>query len=100
MTSGGRYVTTGKVFEYMATGLPIVSVHASDTAAQEVLRGYPLWFGPGGLDVELIAKAMLEAAHAARDITPARRVTARAYAEAYSRARVLEPFERMLRELL
>jgi glycosyltransferase involved in cell wall biosynthesis len=100
MTSGGRYVTTGKVFEYMAAGLPIVSVHAADTAAVEVLRGYPLWFGPGGLDVELIAKGMIEAAHAARDLTPERRAAARTYAETYSRARVLEPFERLLRELV
>ena len=41
---GAKYVTSGKVFEYMATGKPIVSVHEPDIAAADVLDGYPLWF--------------------------------------------------------
>ena len=40
---GGEYVTSGKVYEYMATGLPILSVHEANHAACDVLDGYPLW---------------------------------------------------------
>lgn len=40
---GGEYVTSGKVYEYMATGLPILSVHEANHAACDVLNGYPLW---------------------------------------------------------
>ena len=40
---GGEYVTSGKVYEYMATGLPILSVHERHHAACDVLNGYPLW---------------------------------------------------------
>ena len=41
---GARFVTSGKVFEYMATGKPIVSVHEPGITAADVLTGYPLWF--------------------------------------------------------
>ena len=44
---GGRYVTSGKVFEYMATAKPVVSVHLPELAAVEVLRDYPLWASCG-----------------------------------------------------
>src|SRR5207247_40634 len=44
MLGKGRYVTSGKVFEYLATGLPIVSVHDPENAASDVLQGHPLWF--------------------------------------------------------
>lgn len=50
LNGGGRYVTSGKIFEYMAAGRPVVSVHTPGSAAEEVLRDYPLWFNPGGLD--------------------------------------------------
>jgi hypothetical protein len=99
MTSGGRYVTTGKIFEYMGTGLPIVSVHAPDVAACEVLQGHPLWFNPGGLDVPSVAKALVEAARTARTMTVEQQRAARAHAARYSRTRVLEPFEHLLRDL-
>ena len=35
----GRYVTSGKVYEYLATGLPIVSVHDPGNAVADVLPG-------------------------------------------------------------
>src|SRR5690606_3817139 len=39
--SRSRYVTSGKVFEYAATGLPIAALHHPETAATEVLSGHP-----------------------------------------------------------
>lgn len=39
-----KYVTSGKVFEYAATGLPIASLHHPETAATGVLEGRRDWF--------------------------------------------------------
>ena len=47
---GAKYVTSGKVYEYMAAGKPIVSVHEPDIAAVDVLKGHPLWFPIDSLD--------------------------------------------------
>ena len=52
---GGRYVTSGKVYEYVATGLPIMSVHNKEHDASTVLQGYPFWADTDGLDAELLA---------------------------------------------
>ncbi len=62
---GGRYVTSGKVYEYMATGLPIVSAHLVEHDASNVLRGHPLWTGAAGLDEEALARSFVRAAHMA-----------------------------------
>lgn len=100
LTGGTRYVTTGKIFEYMATGKPIVSVHAPDIAATEVLAGYPSWFAPDALTADAIAQAMIAAAKAARDLTPQQRDAGRAHAAAYTRRAALEPFEARLRDVI
>jgi len=39
-----KYITSGKVFEYAATGLPIAALHHPETAATDVLRGHPHHF--------------------------------------------------------
>ncbi|NYI08475.1 glycosyltransferase [Allostreptomyces psammosilenae] len=96
---GARYVTTGKVFEYMATGKPVVSVHRPGIAAEEVLRGYPLWFAGEELDAADVAASMVAAARAARTLTPARTRAARAHAARFTRAATLTPWERRLRAL-
>ncbi|MCS0638111.1 glycosyltransferase [Streptomyces sp. LP05-1] len=100
LAGGGKYVTSGKIFEYMAFGRPIVSVHAPGIAAQDVLDGYPLWFNADSLDVDELAASMVAAGKAARDLTPEQRNTARKHADAYSRDAVLEPFEQRLREIV
>jgi glycosyltransferase involved in cell wall biosynthesis len=61
----GRYVTSGKVYEYMASGLPIVSVHDPSNAASDELRDYPLWFPVSSLEPEEIAAAVIRGAEAA-----------------------------------
>ncbi len=99
LAGGGRYVTSGKIFEYMAVGKPIVSVHAPGIAAAEVLAGYPLWFNAGSLDPDDIAQSMILAAKAAADLTPETRAAARAHAERYTRDHVLIPFEERLRSI-
>lgn len=97
LAAGGRYVTSGKIFEYMATGRPIVSVHAPDIAAREVLEGYPLWFSADSLNVDHLAQSFIAAGKAARDASPELRAMARRHAERYIRDTLLEPLEARMR---
>jgi glycosyltransferase involved in cell wall biosynthesis len=100
LTGGTRYVTTGKVFEYMATGKPIVSIHEKGCAAEELLRDYPLWFEPASLDPADVATAMAEAGDAARKADPGLSDQARRYAASFTRYKALEPFEHWARRLV
>ncbi|TMQ89899.1 glycosyltransferase family 4 protein [Actinomadura soli] len=99
LAGGARYVTSGKIFEYMAAGRPIVSVHAPGSAAEEFLRDYPLWFNPSGLDPEAIARSMVEAAKAAAGLDRRQIAEARDYAARFERTVSLEPLVRRLSEL-
>jgi glycosyltransferase involved in cell wall biosynthesis len=87
----GRYVTSGKVYEYLATGLPIVSVHNPGNAASDVLRGYPLWFPAKDLSPGRVADALMAAAEAAATSDPQRRARALAFASQYRRDHQLGP---------
>ncbi|GGQ28364.1 glycosyltransferase involved in cell wall biosynthesis [Actinomadura coerulea] len=96
LAGGARYVTSGKIFEYMAAGRPIVSVHAPGSAAEEILRDYPLWFNPGGLDPEDIAASMVAAAKAAAGLDGRQVTEARGYADRFERNVALEPLVQRL----
>ncbi|MFE6995304.1 glycosyltransferase [Microbacterium sp. NPDC057659] len=87
----GRYVTSGKVYEYAATGLPIVSVHDPINAATEVLRDAPAWYPVKDLTPDSIASALIDAAEAAQSQTGEDRLAGRAWAEQFQRARQLDP---------
>lgn len=87
----GRYVTSGKVFEYTASALPIVSVHDPANAASDVLRDYPLWFPVADLEPETVAVAVEAAAHAARHATRQQRAACAAFAHRYAREIQLRP---------
>ena len=100
LAGGAKYVTSGKIFEYMANGKPIVSVHAPGIAAAEVLAGYPLWFNADSLDPGDVASAMIAAGKAAEDLTPSMRAATVAHAEQFTREKVLAPFEAKLRSLI
>ncbi|WP_220378198.1 glycosyltransferase [Streptomyces sp. 3212.3] len=82
---GGRYVTSGKVYEYMATGLPIVSAHAVEHDASNVLRGHPLWTGAVGIDEEGLTESFVEAAHMAMETTDDMHAEAMAHADQFTR---------------
>jgi glycosyltransferase involved in cell wall biosynthesis len=82
---GGRYVTSGKVYEYMATGLPIVSAHAIAHDASNVLKGHPLWTGPRGIDSKALANAFVQAAHLAVESTPEQHAEAMTHADRFTR---------------
>ncbi|MBG0561609.1 glycosyltransferase [Actinoplanes aureus] len=100
LAGGAKYVTSGKIFEYMANGRPIVSVHAPGIAAAEVLADYPLWFNANSLDPDDIAQSMIEAGKAAEDLTPEVEAAALKHAQQYTRENVLLPFEAKLRSFI
>ena len=93
---GSRYVTSGKVYEYMATGKPIVSVHDPESSANEPLRDYPLWFPARDLTPEAIADALTAAGEAARTMTVQQVAQGRAHAARYTRTAQLAPLAERL----
>src|SRR3954471_2963112 len=99
MLAGGHYVTSGKVYEYMAAARPIVSVHDPGSAASALLAGYPLWFPVREVTGEEVARVLRQAADAARTPDPARTAAARAHAARFTRDAQLVGFERELRVL-
>jgi glycosyltransferase involved in cell wall biosynthesis len=96
----GRFVTSGKVFEYMASALPIVSVHSPELAVSGILRDYPLWFEPASMEPAAIGAALVAAAHAARTADEATRRACAEVAAQYDRRRILQPRLLALRELV
>jgi glycosyltransferase involved in cell wall biosynthesis len=100
LAGGSKYVTSGKIFEYMATGKPIVSVHEPGSAAEPLLRDYPLWFRPASLEPAAVARAMAEAGDAAAKHDPETAARARAHGAAYTRDRALAELERQARRTI
>lgn len=99
MAADSRYVTSGKVFECMASGKPLVGVHSPRTAIAEPLRGHPLYFPAADLSGPAVARAVLEAARGARAAGEADFRRALEHARGYRRDVLLEPFESELREV-
>lgn len=86
-----RYVTSGKVFEYAATGLPIAALHHPETAATATLRGYPRLHP---VDVPIprqIADALIATAEDALATKPADVERTKTWAEHLSRDSQLVP---------
>jgi len=88
---GGRFVTSGKVYDYMSTGLPVLSVHDWEHAAVEVLSGYPLWVRNEGTEADDIADAFVRAAEAACSATVGQHEEAREFSRRYERYAQIRP---------
>jgi glycosyltransferase involved in cell wall biosynthesis len=91
MLVGGRFVTSGKVYEFMATGLPIVSAHEIEHDASVVLAGHPLWTGAVGLDPIRLAESFSRAGRLAVGSSDDERAQARARALTFTREAQLAP---------
>ncbi len=89
--SKSRFVTSGKVFEYAATGLPIVALHDPETAATSVLDGYPHVFPIASVKVEEIANALVAAAERAAAVSTSDVAQAREWARRLERDRQILP---------
>lgn len=88
---GGRYMTSGKVYEYAATGLPIVSVHEWEHDAATVLADHPLWVRCRELAAAGVRDAFVETAKVTLEATSAQRAQARSVAARYERSRLVRP---------
>jgi glycosyltransferase involved in cell wall biosynthesis len=97
---GGRFVTSGKVYEVMASGLPIVSAHEIEHDASHVLAGHPLWTGAVGLDARPLADLFVEGARLAVEATDDQREQARAHARKYARGALMRPAVREVSALV
>lgn len=89
--SRSRFVTSGKVFEYAATGRPIASIHHPDTAASDVLRGYPLHVAVDDTTPRAIASALIEIGEIALKSTADDIQGAKTWATSLSRDSQLAP---------
>jgi glycosyltransferase involved in cell wall biosynthesis len=96
----GRYVTSGKVYEYAATGVPVISVHDPGNAATEVLADSPAWVGARSLAAVDVADAIIAGAALALRQTGAQRAEAQKWASRYARSRQLDPRIDQLREIV
>ncbi|MDT0156756.1 glycosyltransferase [Microbacterium sp. ARD32] len=96
----GLYVTSGKVYEYAATGIPIVSVHDPRNAATEVVRESPGWVGTRSLAPADIADALAEVAQIAATQTDEERSQAQRWGSQYARRAQLQPRIAALRRLV
>lgn len=88
--ASGPGVTSGKVFEFAATGLPVVSVHEPDSAASAVMSGSPVWTPSASMHPDDIAAAFLSTVERVRQQTPASRASAIAWGAQWERGRQLE----------
>ena len=97
LITGGRYTTSGKVYEYMSTGLPIMSAHEADHGALDVLDGYPLWTPPPlAMTAELLAESFVATAQTVLSATDAQTTAALAHAARYERRAQMAPAVRDL----
>ncbi|MGH3451702.1 MAG: glycosyltransferase, partial [Haloechinothrix sp.] len=101
MLVGGKFVTSGKVYEFMATGLPIVSAHDVEHDASNVLDGHPLWTGSVGLEPALLADSFVKAGQLALSATGETRAEVRELARRFARgpqvARVVDELDGLVR---
>lgn len=89
--SRSRFVTSGKVFEYAGSGLPIAALHHPETAATGVLAGHPARFSIDEVTPEEIAKALIATGERAVSMSPEDREEARAWAQHLARDEQLLP---------
>ena len=94
----GRYVTSGKIFEYLATGIPVMSAHDPGNAATDVMTGSSAWVPTASLSTSDLAEAFAATARMAATQTPDERTAAQTRAAAYERKAQLAPRIAALRE--
>lgn len=98
--SRSPYVTSGKVFEYAASGLPIAALHDPVTAATSVLAEHPARFGVERVDVEQFAAALIATGESAARQTPASIAATQEWARQFARDEQLRPRIRALRAVV
>jgi glycosyltransferase involved in cell wall biosynthesis len=85
------YISSGKVYEYAGTGLPIASLHHPETASTTVLQGYPRWVAAAEVSAESFAESMIALSTMALTADADAQTTARTSAARFERLKQLEP---------
>ncbi|HWK77240.1 glycosyl transferase [Microbacterium sp.] len=96
----GPGITSGKVFEYAATGLPIVSIHDPSSAVAPFMAESPAWVPTASLSPEDVAAAFIETARLTGRQTAASRDEAIRWGAQWERGRQLSAGVRGATELL
>lgn len=87
----GRYVTSGKVYEYVAAGRPVVAVHDPGNATTDVLTEHPLCARVARVDADEVAGALGRAARMAVEAGDEEHARVAALAARYRRDQQLAP---------
>ena len=90
MIGGSRYITSGKIFETLTLGKPLVLVCDPDSDAVRLSRGHPLVHPVERLDAPAVARALREAAAQAPTVTPDVVAEAREFARRYARGELVK----------
>ncbi|WP_308493261.1 glycosyltransferase [Microbacterium terrisoli] len=88
--ASGPGVTSGKVFEFAATGLPVVSVHEPASAATTIMRESPVWVPAVSMSADDVASALIAGAALVRSQSAATRAQAVEWGAQWERARQLD----------
>ena len=98
--SRSPYVTSGKVFEYAASGLPIAALHDPVTAATGVLADHPARFAADSIGVEQFAEVLIATGESAATQTPESIAATQAWARRFARDEQLAPRIQALRSVV
>ncbi|HKY48574.1 MAG TPA: glycosyltransferase, partial [Acidimicrobiia bacterium] len=90
------FVTSGKVYEMMATGKPILALGPDTAGAMKPLRGYPKLVFSRGRDPREVARAIQAAVMLAANSPKALDRAAIDYASRFERARLIRPLMNLL----
>jgi hypothetical protein len=88
---GGSMVTSAKIYEYVATGRPIVTVADSSVDSWRVMRGYPRTHQPRSMTPKDLAETFVAAWQDAREADPGKIAQALEIGERLERRNQLLP---------
>ena len=100
LLASGKYVTSGKVYEYVSTTLPILAIHEPTNAATLVLRNHPATIKTKGMEIEQIEEAILEAFHKVASMKACSVSIGRIFAQDFSRVEQLKPRVKHFRKIV
>jgi glycosyltransferase involved in cell wall biosynthesis len=91
LTPSSRFVTAGKVFDYMASGRPVVGVHDVRNDSTAAFANYPVFFPTGDTSPEAVAAALVAAARSVPTVDAEMHRRCRAEAMRHTWDRVIGP---------
>lgn len=100
LTPSSKYVTAGKVYDYMASGRVVLGVHDPRNHSTDAFAGYSGFVPVDSISPEAIAEGLVSAARLARATTPADHAQRRTRAMLHTWGAAIDPVTRELRGLV